>query len=189
MFAISVRKSCPLEVEPHDLRQPEHRRQPRLLQAPLRQLHRRGVRPAPRRPLLRGPQPGQRQDVCEVARSGAKDIEMALDAAHKAKGAWGRTSQAERANILNKIADRMEANLEMLAVAEAWENGKPVRETLAADVPLAIAHVRALGCPIIVKPKSVEVNGKIIRVGFFLGPDGEVLEFFQHQPALDETPL
>lgn len=79
---------------------------------------------------------------CEVARSTSEDIELALDAAHEAKAAWGRTSVTERANILNKIADRMEQNLEMLAVAETWDNGKPVRETLAADLPLAIDHFR-----------------------------------------------
>ncbi len=79
---------------------------------------------------------------CEVPRSNAKDIVFALDAAHEAKAAWGRTSPAERANILNKIADRMEANLELLAVAETWENGKPIRETLNADLPLAIDHFR-----------------------------------------------
>jgi aldehyde dehydrogenase len=79
---------------------------------------------------------------CEVARSDAQDVERALDAAHAAKDAWGRTSYAERAVILNKIADRMEQNLEVLAVAETWDNGKPVRETLAADIPLAIDHFR-----------------------------------------------
>ncbi|MFC5559558.1 aldehyde dehydrogenase [Ureibacillus thermophilus] len=78
----------------------------------------------------------------KVARSTAEDIELALDAAHQAKDAWGRTSVAERARILNKIADRMEENLEKLAVAESWENGKPVRETLNADIPLAIDHFR-----------------------------------------------
>ncbi|MFD0694432.1 aldehyde dehydrogenase [Paenibacillus sp. GCM10027628] len=84
---------------------------------------------------------------CEIPRSTAEDIELALDAAHAAKEAWGRTSVAERANLLNKIADRMEANLELLAVAETWDNGKPVRETLAADVPLAIDHFRYFaGC-------------------------------------------
>lgn len=93
------------------------------------------------------PSPVNGKTFCEVARSNSKDIELALDAAHKAKGAWGKTSPAERANILNKIADRMEANLEMLAVAEAWENGKGVRETLAADIPLAIDHFRYFaGC-------------------------------------------
>lgn len=79
---------------------------------------------------------------CEVARSQAEDIEMALDAAHAAKDAWGKTSVAERANILNKIADRLEENLELLAVAETWDNGKAVRETLNADLPLAIDHFR-----------------------------------------------
>ncbi|WP_209124955.1 aldehyde dehydrogenase [Alkalihalobacillus sp. BA299] len=79
---------------------------------------------------------------CEVARSSAEDIELALDAAHAAKTSWGSTSPAERANILNKIADRMEETLEMLAVAETWENGKAVRETLNADLPLAIDHFR-----------------------------------------------
>ncbi|TWI54518.1 aldehyde dehydrogenase [Halalkalibacter nanhaiisediminis] len=79
---------------------------------------------------------------CEVARSTAEDIELALDAAHAAKDAWGRTSPTERANILNKIADRLEENLEMLAVAETWENGKAVRETLNADIPLAVDHFR-----------------------------------------------
>jgi len=79
---------------------------------------------------------------CEVARSTAEDIELALDAAHAAAPAWGRTSVATRADILNKVADRLEQNLELLAVAETWDNGKPVRETLAADLPLAIDHFR-----------------------------------------------
>lgn len=82
------------------------------------------------------------QAFCEVARSSAEDIELALDAAHAAKDVWGRTSVTERANVLNKIANRMEENLEALAVAETWENGKPVRETMAADIPLAIDHFR-----------------------------------------------
>jgi aldehyde dehydrogenase len=82
------------------------------------------------------------QVFCEVARSTAEDIELALDAAHAAKDAWGKTSPAERANILNKIADRMEANLSALAMAETIDNGKPIRETTAADIPLAIDHFR-----------------------------------------------
>jgi aldehyde dehydrogenase len=93
------------------------------------------------------PSPVNGQTFCEVPRSGADDIELALDAAHKAAPAWGRTAPAERANILNKIADRMEENLEKLAVIETWDNGKPVRETLAADLPLAIDHFRYFaGC-------------------------------------------
>ena len=79
---------------------------------------------------------------CEIARSTAEDVELALDAAHAAAPAWGRTSATERSNVLLRIADRMEQNLEALAVAESWENGKPVRETLAADIPLAIDHFR-----------------------------------------------
>ena len=78
----------------------------------------------------------------QVARSTEADIELALDAAHAAKDAWGKTSATERANILLKIADRMEQNLEMLAVAETWDNGKAVRETLNADLPLGIDHFR-----------------------------------------------
>jgi aldehyde dehydrogenase len=80
--------------------------------------------------------------VCEVARSGAADVELALDAAHAAREAWGKTSAAERSNILLKIADRMEANLDLLAQAETWDNGKPIRETTAADIPLSIDHFR-----------------------------------------------
>src|SRR5690349_3779508 len=78
----------------------------------------------------------------EVGRGTAEDIEAALDAAQAAAPAWGRTSLAERALVLNRIADRLEQNLEMLAVAETWDNGKPVRETLAADLPLAVDHFR-----------------------------------------------
>jgi len=82
------------------------------------------------------------QPFTEVARSTAEDVEKALDAAHKAKDAWGKTSPAERSNILNKIADRMEAKLSVLALAETIDNGKPIRETTAADIPLAIDHFR-----------------------------------------------
>lgn len=77
-----------------------------------------------------------------IPRSQAEDVEKALDAAHAAKDAWGKTSVTERSNILLKIADRIEANLEKIAVAETWDNGKPVRETLAADIPLVIDHFR-----------------------------------------------
>ena len=81
----------------------------------------------------------------EVGRGTVEDIEAALDAAHAAAPAWGRTSLAERALVLNRIADRLEENLEALAIAETWDNGKPVRETLAADLPLAIDHFRYFG--------------------------------------------
>src|SRR5512132_718565 len=79
---------------------------------------------------------------CQVPRSTAADIELALDAAHAAKDGWAAKSATERAAVLNAIADAIDANLEMLAVAESWENGKPVRETLAADIPLAADHFR-----------------------------------------------
>ena len=91
---------------------------------------------------FQNPSPVTGEVFTEIARSTAEDIELALDAAHKAAPDWGRTSPAERAVILNKIADIMEENLELLAVAETWDNGKPVRETLAADLPLAIDHFR-----------------------------------------------
>ncbi|BDB28065.1 aldehyde dehydrogenase family protein [Cupriavidus sp. P-10] len=77
-----------------------------------------------------------------VPRSNQQDVDAALDAAHAAKAAWGRTSTTERANILNRIADRIESNLTLLAVAETIDNGKPVRETTAADLPLAVDHFR-----------------------------------------------
>ena len=83
----------------------------------------------------------------KVARSTAEDIELALDAAHAAADKWGRTPPAERANLLLKIADRIEANLERLAYAETVDNGKPIRETLNADIPLAVDHFRYFaGC-------------------------------------------
>ena len=77
-----------------------------------------------------------------VPRSTPADVELALDAAHAAKDAWGEASATERSRVLNKVADAIEDNLELLAVAESWENGKPVRETLAADIPLAADHFR-----------------------------------------------
>ena len=80
--------------------------------------------------------------VCKVAKSDAADIDLALDAAHGAKEDWGKTSAAERSNLLLKIADRIEANLELIATAETWDNGKPIRETVNADIPLAVDHFR-----------------------------------------------
>jgi len=88
------------------------------------------------------PTPVTGKTFCEVARSTSEDIDKALDAAHKAKDAWGKTSVTERSNILLKIADRIEQNLEKIALAEAWDNGKAIRETLAADIPLTIDHFR-----------------------------------------------
>ncbi len=86
--------------------------------------------------------PSTGEPFCEVAHSGAQDIELALDAAHAAKDDWAGRSPAERAAVLNAVADAIDDNLEMLAVAESYENGKPVRETLAADIPLAADHFR-----------------------------------------------
>jgi len=88
------------------------------------------------------PSPVNGRTFCEVARGTAADIERALDAAHAAAPAWGRTSVAARSVALNRIADRIEANLEAIAVAETWDNGKPVRECLAADIPLVVDHLR-----------------------------------------------
>ncbi|NKR98246.1 aldehyde dehydrogenase family protein [Rhodococcus hoagii] len=88
------------------------------------------------------PTPITGQPFCEVARSTAEDIELALDAAHAAAPAWGKTPVAQRALVLNRIADRIEANLEKIALAESWDNGKPIRETLNADIPLAVDHFR-----------------------------------------------
>jgi aldehyde dehydrogenase len=82
------------------------------------------------------------QVYSKVPRSSAEDVELALDAAHAAADAWGRTSAGDRSNILLKIADRLEANLELLAYVETVDNGKPIRETLNADIPLAIDHFR-----------------------------------------------
>ncbi|MBO0130845.1 aldehyde dehydrogenase [Agrobacterium burrii] len=85
--------------------------------------------------------------ICEVPRSDASDVEFALDAAHKAREKWGKTSVTERSNILLKIAQRIEDNLDLIARAETWDNGKPLRETTNADIPLAIDHFRYFaGC-------------------------------------------
>jgi aldehyde dehydrogenase len=86
--------------------------------------------------------PATAKPICEVANSTPEDVELALDAAHAAKDAWGRATGAQRASVLNAIADAIDEHREMLAVAESWENGKPVRETLNADIPLAADHFR-----------------------------------------------
>jgi aldehyde dehydrogenase len=86
--------------------------------------------------------PATGEPFTEVPRSTTEDVELALDAAHAAKDAWAEASTAERSRVLNRVADAIEDNLELLAVAESWENGKPVRETLGADIPLAADHFR-----------------------------------------------
>ncbi|MFJ8853009.1 aldehyde dehydrogenase family protein [Streptomyces sp. NPDC102437] len=98
--------------------------------------------PPVRGQYFENPSPVDGRSFTEIARGTAEDVELALDAAHAAAPAWGATAAGDRAGLLNRIADRMEAHLEELAVAESWDNGKPVRETLAADIPLAIDHFR-----------------------------------------------
>ncbi|MEM7219843.1 MAG: aldehyde dehydrogenase [Pseudomonadota bacterium] len=115
---------------------------------------------------------------CQVARSGEADIEAALDAAHAAADAWGRTSPAERAGILNKIADRLEANLQTLAVAESIDNGKPIRETTAADLPLAIDHFRYFAACIRTEEGSIsEIDAQHYAYHFHepLGVVGQII--------------
>ena len=114
----------------------------------------------------------------KIPRSSVEDIELALDAAHKAKAEWNKSSPTVRSNILLKIADRMEANLEMLAVAETWDNGKPVRETLAADIPLAIDHFRYFaGCIRAQEGGISEIDGDTIAYHFHepLGVVGQII--------------
>ncbi len=124
------------------------------------------------------PSPVTGRTFTEVARGTADDIERALDAAHGAARSWGRTSATERANVLNKIADRMEENLERIAVAESWENGKPVRETLAADIPLAIDHFRYFAGAIRAQEGSIsEIDEDTIAYHFHepLGVVGQII--------------
>ncbi|WP_159991769.1 acetaldehyde dehydrogenase ExaC [Pelistega ratti] len=114
----------------------------------------------------------------KVALSSVEDLELALDAAHKAKEKWGKTSPAERANILLKVADRLEAHLETLAVAETWDNGKPVRETLAADIPLAIDHFRYFaGCIRAQEGHLAEIDDDTVAYHFHepLGVVGQII--------------
>ncbi len=116
--------------------------------------------------------------VGEIARSQAEDVEAALDAAHAAKDAWGRTSVAERALILNRIADRMEANLDRLALAETWDNGKPIRETTAADLPLAIDHFRYFAGVVRAQEGSIgEIDDDTVAYHFHepLGVVGQII--------------
>ncbi|MEN9855923.1 MAG: hypothetical protein RLZZ157_1049 [Pseudomonadota bacterium] len=116
--------------------------------------------------------------VCQVARSDGDDIEAALDAAHAAKDGWARTSATERAIILNKIADVMEANLATLALAETWDNGKPIRETTAADIPLAIDHFRYFaGCIRAQEGSIAEIDNDTMAYHFHepLGVVGQII--------------
>ncbi|MDH6279751.1 acetaldehyde dehydrogenase ExaC [Prescottella agglutinans] len=118
------------------------------------------------------------QPFCEVPRSTAEDIELALDAAHAAAPAWGKASVADRAVILNKIADRIEENLESIALAESWDNGKPIRETLNADIPLAVDHFRYFAGAIRAQEGSLsEINSDTVAYHFHepLGVVGQII--------------
>ena len=113
-----------------------------------------------------------------VPRSNAQDIEAALDAAHAARHAWGRTSTTERANVLLRIADRIEQNLDLLAHAETWDNGKPIRETLNADIPLCADHFRYFASAIRTQEGSIgEIDGDTIAYHFHepLGVVGQII--------------
>ncbi|WP_114973056.1 aldehyde dehydrogenase [Rhodoferax ferrireducens] len=114
----------------------------------------------------------------QAARSGAKDVELALDAAHAAADKWGKTSPTERSNILLKIADRLEANLELLAYAETVDNGKPIRETLNADIPLTVDHFRYFaGCVRAQEGGLSDIDGDTVAYHFHepLGVVGQII--------------
>lgn len=114
----------------------------------------------------------------KAARSGAEDVELALDAAHAAAESWGKTAPAERANLLLKIADRMEANLQLIATAETVDNGKPIRETLNADIPLAIDHFRYFaGCLRAQEGSLSEIDATTVAYHFHepLGVVGQII--------------
>ncbi len=124
------------------------------------------------------PSPITGERLCEIARSTAADIDLALDAAHAAKDAWGRMAPAERTRILNKIADRMEDALGLLALVETIDNGKPIRETTAADLPLAVDHFRYFAGCIRAQEGSIgEVDDNTVAYHFHepLGVVGQII--------------
>ena len=124
--------------------------------------------------------PATGKPFTEVPRSTPEDIELALDAAHAAKDAWGEASVTERSRVLNGIADAIEDNLELLAVAESWENGKPVRETLVADIPLAADHFRYFASVIRGEEGSIsELDKDTVAYHFRepLGVVGQIIPF------------
>lgn len=118
------------------------------------------------------------EDCGQFPRSTAEDIENALDAAHAAADAWGKTSAQDRALVLLKIADRIEDNLELLAIAETWDNGKPIRETLAVDVPLSADHFRYFaGCIRAQEGGAAEIDNDTAAYHFHepLGVVGQII--------------
>jgi aldehyde dehydrogenase len=124
--------------------------------------------------------PATAQPITEVAHSTPADVELALDAAHAAKDAWAEKSAAERAEVLNAVADAIEASKEMLAVAESWENGKPVRESLAADLPLVVDHFRYFAAAARAEEgRSTEIDKDLVAYHFRepLGVVGQIIPF------------
>jgi aldehyde dehydrogenase len=118
------------------------------------------------------------ENFCEVARSTPADLNKALDAAHGAAPAWGKTSAQERSNVLLKIADRLETNLETLAYVETWENGKGIRETLNADIPLLVDHFRYFaGCIRAQEGSAAEIDANTVSYHFHepLGVVGQII--------------
>ncbi|WCL91340.1 aldehyde dehydrogenase [Rhodopseudomonas palustris] len=116
--------------------------------------------------------------LTEIPRSQKEDVELALDAAHTASVTWSKTTTTERSLILNRIADRMEANLDLLAIAETLDNGKPIRETRAADLPLAIDHFRYFAGALRAQEGSIsEIDHDTIAYHFHepLGVVGQII--------------
>jgi aldehyde dehydrogenase len=124
--------------------------------------------------------PATAAPITEVARSAPADIDLALDAAESAAAGWGETSLTRRAEVLNAVADAIDANREMLAVAETWDNGKPVRETLAADIPLAADHFRYFAAAArMMEGSSTEIDKDLVAYHFHepLGVVGQIIPF------------
>jgi aldehyde dehydrogenase len=124
--------------------------------------------------------PATATPICEVAESTPADVELALDAAHAAQDGWAARSTAQRAAVLNKVADAIDEHREMLAVTESWENGKPVRETLAADIPLAADHFRYFAAAIRAEESEIsEIDSDLIAYHFKepLGVVGQIIPF------------
>jgi aldehyde dehydrogenase len=124
--------------------------------------------------------PATGRPFTQVSRSGAADIELALDAAHAAKDAWGEASTTQRAKVLHRVADAIEENLELLAIAESYDNGKPIRETRAADIPLAADHFRYFASVIRGEEGAIsEIDKDTIAYHFHepLGVVGQIIPF------------
>lgn len=117
-------------------------------------------------------------NIAQFPRSDARDIDFALDAAHRAAPAWGKTSVQQRSRLLLQVADRIEQHLEYLAVAESWDNGKPIRETLNADLPLAVDHFRYFaGCLRAQEGSTAEIDETTVAYHFHepLGVVGQII--------------